>query len=46
MKNLFLFGLICGLTTPLFAQIIELDTVIVRPITYKYIYEVVDDDID
>lgn len=46
MKKLFLFLLICGLTTPVFAQIIELDTVVIRPITYKYIYEVVDDDID
>ncbi|MBC8755874.1 nicotinate-nucleotide adenylyltransferase [Kordia sp. YSTF-M3] len=46
MKKLFLFLLVCGLTTPLFAQVIELDTVVIRPIKYKYIYEVVDDDID
>jgi hypothetical protein len=46
MKNLFLFLLVCGLTKPLFGQVIELDTVVIRPITYKYIYEVVDDDID
>ena len=46
MKNLFLFLLVCGLTTPVFAQIIELDTVVIRPIKYKYIFEVVDDDID
>lgn len=46
MKNLFLFLIICGLTTPVFAQIIELDTVAIRPIKYKYIFEVVDDDVD
>lgn len=46
MKNLFLFLLVCGLTTPLFAQIVELDTVVIRPIKYKYIYEVMDDDTD
>lgn len=46
MKNLFLFLLICVLTTPIFAQIIELETVVISPIKYKYIYEVVDDDID
>ena len=46
MKNLFLFLLVCWLTTPLFAQIVELDTVVIRPIKYKYIYEVVEDDID
>jgi hypothetical protein len=46
MKNLFLFLLACGLTTPVFAQVIELDTVVISPIKYKYIYEVVDDDID
>ena len=46
MKNLFLFLLVCGLTTPLYAQIIELDTVVIGPIKYKYIYEVVDEDID
>lgn len=46
MKNLFLFLLVCGLTTPVFAQIIELDEVIIFPVKYKYIYEVVDDDID
>jgi hypothetical protein len=31
---------------PGFAQIIELDEVIIYPVKYKYIYEVVDDDID
>lgn len=46
MKNLFLFLLVCGLTTPLYAQVVELDTVVIIPIKYKYIYEVVDDDID
>jgi hypothetical protein len=46
MKNLFLFLLVCGLSTPVFAQIIELDTIVIRPIKYKYIYEVVDKDID
>lgn len=46
MKNLFLFLLAFGLTTPVFAQIIELDTVVVRPITYRYIYEMEDDDVD
>lgn len=38
--------LVCGLTMPMFAQIIVLDTVTIRPIEYKYIYEVVDGDID
>ncbi|WP_299111321.1 nicotinate-nucleotide adenylyltransferase [uncultured Winogradskyella sp.] len=46
MKNLFLFLVVCAFTTPIFAQIVELDTVVVRPIKYKYIYEVVDEDID
>ena len=46
MKNLFLFLLVCGLTTPVFAQIIELDEVLIYPVKYKYIFEVVDDDID
>jgi hypothetical protein len=46
MKNLFLFLFVCGLTAPLFSQIIELETVVIRPIKYKYLYEVVDDDID
>ena len=46
MKNLFLFLLACGLTTDVFAQVIELDEVIIYPVKYKYIYEVVDDDID
>ena len=46
MKNLFLFLLVCVFSTPLFAQIIELDEVIIYPVKYKYIYEVVDDDID
>ena len=46
MKNLFLFLLVCSLTTPVFAQIIVLDTIVIRPIKYKYIYEVVDKDID
>ena len=46
MKNLFLFLLVCVLSTPLFSQIVELETVEVRPVKYKYIYEVVDDDID
>jgi hypothetical protein len=46
MKNLFLFLLVCVLSTPLFAQIVELETVEVSPVKYKYIYEVVDDDID
>ncbi len=46
MKNLFLFLLLCVLTTPLFSQIIELDEVIIYPVKYKYIFEVVDDDID
>ena len=46
MKKLFLVILVCVLTTPIFAQIIELDTVVISPIKYKYIYEVVDDDID
>nr|WP_321230228.1 nicotinate-nucleotide adenylyltransferase [uncultured Psychroserpens sp.] len=46
MKNLFLFLLVCGLTTPVFAQIIVLDTIVIRPIKYKYIFEVVDKDID
>ena len=46
MKNLFLLLLVCGLTTPVIAQIIVLDTVVIRPIKFKYIYEVVDDDID
>ena len=46
MKNLFLFLFVCGLTAPLFSQIIELETVVIRPIKYKYLYEVVGDDID
>lgn len=46
MKKIFLFLLICGLTTPVFAQVIVLDTVVIRPITYKYIYEMTDDDVD
>lgn len=46
MKNLFLLLLVCVLTTPVFAQITVLDTVVIRPIKYKYIFEVVDDDID
>jgi len=46
MKNLFLFLLVCGLTTPTFAQIIVLDTIYIHPIKYKYLFEVVDDDVD
>ena len=46
MKKLFLFLLVYGLAMPGFAQIIELDEVIIYPVKYKYIYEVVDDDID
>lgn len=46
MKNLVLFLLVCGLTTPVFAQIIELDEVIIYPVKYKYLFEVVDVDID
>ena len=46
MKKLFLVLLVCGLNTTLVAQIIELDTVVVSPIKYKYLFEVLDDDID
>ena len=46
MKNLFLFLLVCGFTSPVLAQIIELDEVILYPVKYKYIYEMMDDDID
>jgi hypothetical protein len=46
MKNLFLFLLVCGLTTPVFAQVIELEEVVITPVKYKYLFEVVDDDID
>ena len=46
MKNFILFLLVCGLTMPVFAQIIVLDTVVIRPIKYKYLFEVVDGDID
>ncbi|MDG1729484.1 MAG: nicotinate-nucleotide adenylyltransferase [Algibacter sp.] len=46
MKKLVLFLLVCGLITPVFAQIIVLDTVEIRPIKYKYLFEVVDDNID
>lgn len=46
MKKIFLFLLVCSVSTPVFTQVIELDTVVIRPIKYKYIYEVVDDDID
>ncbi|MBC8757645.1 nicotinate-nucleotide adenylyltransferase [Kordia sp. YSTF-M3] len=46
MKNLILFLLVCGLTTPAFAQIIELDEVVIFPVKYKYLFEVVDGDID
>jgi hypothetical protein len=46
MKNLILFLLVCGLVSPVIGQVIELDTVIIRPIKYKYIFEVVDGDID
>mgnify|MGYP001827310343 CR=1 FL=1 len=46
MKNLFLFLLACALTAPAVAQVIELDTVVIRPIKYKYIYEVIDGYID
>ena len=46
MKNLFLFLLVFGLTMPVFSQVIKLDEVIIYPAKYKYLYEVVDDDID
>ena len=46
MKNLFLFLLVCSLTTPIFSQIIVLDTIVIHPIKYKYLFEVVDNDID
>lgn len=46
MKNLFLFLLVCGLTTPVLAQIIQLDEILIYPVKYKYIYEVVDADTD
>jgi hypothetical protein len=43
---LLLFLLACGLTTTVFAQIIELDEVVLYPVKYKYLFEVVDDDLD
>lgn len=46
MKNLILLILAWGLTTPVFAQIIVLDEVVISPVKYKYIYEVIDDDVD
>jgi len=46
MKNLILLILAWGLTTPIFAQIIVLDEVVISPVKYKYIYEVIDDDVD
>ena len=46
MKNLFLFLLVCGLTTPVFAQVTQLEEVLINPVKYKYLSEVVDDDID
>lgn len=46
MKKVLIFLLVCGLITPVFSQITVLDTVVIRPIKYKYIFEVVDEDID
>ena len=46
MKKLILFLLVCGLATPLFAQIFELDTVVIRPVKYKYLLEMSFDDSD
>jgi hypothetical protein len=46
MKNLFLFLLVCSLTTSGFSQIIELDEVIIYPVKYKYLFEVIDQDSD
>ena len=46
MKKLILFVLVLGLTTQMFAQIIVLDTIEIQSISYKYLYEVVDGDID
>ena len=46
MKNLVLILLLFGITSPVFSQIIKLDEVIIYPIKYKYLFEVVDEDSD
>ncbi|KGL63629.1 hypothetical protein [Polaribacter sp. Hel1_85] len=46
MKKLVIFLLVCGLATQVFGQIIVLDTIDIQSVRYKYLYEVVDGDMD
>ncbi len=46
MKNLFIGLLLCGFTTPVFTQIIELEEVVIYPSSYKYLFEVSDENPD
>jgi hypothetical protein len=46
MKKLILFLLVCAFATPGFAQVVKLDTVVISPVKYKYLFEMSFEDND